>query len=315
MALREQDFNEKHELKVNGGKIRFCLKDIAVEPGTSVNLGEDFDPKFTGGFDDKSDALERLAQNRHKVAQLQETLYADDRYSLLLIFQGMDASGKDGVIRHVMSGVNPQGCHVTSFKAPSTAELDHTYLWRISNALPPRGNIGIFNRSHYEEVLVARVHESILDAQKLPPESRGKSIWRDRYADINAFERHLTRNGVIILKFFLNVSFEEQARRFLERIDDPAKNWKFSARDVKERSYWKEYQTAYEKMLEATSTDWAPWWVVPADNKWFARLLVSDIIAMQLECMDIAPPKLGEEARAELMVARARLISELEQSK
>jgi len=286
---------------------------LQVPPGRDIRLA-DFDAGFHEGLD--RDAAE--AETRRHCEQLDELayrLFAEAKRAVIVVLQGIDTSGKDGTIRMLASGISPQCLDVKSFKAPSALELSHDFLWRVHAAVPAHGRIGIFNRSHYEEVLVARVHESILDAQKLPPESRGKSIWRDRYADINAFERHLTRNGVIILKFFLNVSFEEQARRFLERIDDPAKNWKFSARDVKERSYWKEYQAAYEKMLEATSTAWAPWWVVPADNKWFARLLVSDIIAMQLESMDIAPPKLSEQARAELMIARARLISELEQSK
>ena len=308
--LGSWDFDKKREIAVNGGSIKFRLRDVAVEPGSSISLKKDFDPAFTGGFKDKSDALERLAHNRHRVAELQETLYADDRYSVLVIFQGMDAAGKDGAVSHVMSGVNPQGCRVTSFKAPSEEELDHTYLWRVQKALPPRGTIGIFNRSHYEEVLVVRVHEEILAAQRLPPEARTKRVWRDRYDDINNFERHLTRNGVIVLKFFLNVSYEEQRRRFIERIDEPEKNWKFQPRDVKERAYWKQYQKAYGEMLENTSTKWAPWWVVPADNKWFTRLMVSEIIAMQLQQLDIAPPKVSPERLAEMMALREQLLKE-----
>jgi PPK2 family polyphosphate:nucleotide phosphotransferase len=304
------DFDKKREIKINGSAIRFRLRDLAAQPGASISLKKDYDPSFTGGFKDKSDALERLAHNRHSVAELQETLYADDRYSLLLIFQGMDASGKDGVIRHVMSGVNPQGCRVTSFKAPNPEELDHTFLWRVQKALPSRGTIGIFNRSHYEEVLVVRVHEEILAAQKLPPEARGKHVWRDRYEDINSFEKHLSRNGVIVMKFFLNVSYEEQRRRFIERIDEPEKHWKFSARDVKERAHWKTYQKAYEEMLERTSTKWAPWWVVPADNKWFARLMVSEIVAMQLRQMDIRPPQVSDQALAEMQALRAQLLND-----
>lgn len=308
--LGSWDFDKKREIGVNGGAIKFRLRDVAVEPGSSISLKKDYDPAFTGGFNDKSDALERLAHNRHQVAELQETLYADDRYSVLVIFQGMDAAGKDGAVRHVMSGVNPQGCRVTSFKAPSEEDLDHTYLWRIQKALPPRGTIGIFNRSHYEEVLVVRVHEEILASQKLPPEARGKKVWRDRYDDINNFERHLTRNGTIVLKFFLNLSRDEQRRRFIERIEKPDKNWKFQARDVKERGYWKEYQKAYEEMLEHTSTKWAPWWVIPADNKWFTRLMVSEIIAMQLKQLDIAPPKVSPERLAEMMALRDQLLKE-----
>lgn len=308
--LGSWDFDKKRRIGVNGEAITFRLKDVAVKPGESVSLKKDYDPAFTGGFTDKADAIERLAHNRHRVAQLQETLYADDRYALLVIFQGMDAAGKDGVIRHVMSGVNPQGCRVTSFKAPSEEEIDHTYLWRVQKALPPRGTIGIFNRSHYEEVLVVRVHDEILAGQKLPPESRGKHLWRDRYDDINNFERHLARNGVIVMKFFLNLSYDEQRRRFIERIDEPEKHWKFSARDVKERTLWKHYQKAYGEMLEATSTRWAPWWVVPADNKWFSRLMVSEIIAMQLAQLDIAPPEVSPERLTEMQALRAQLLKD-----
>ena len=308
--LGSWDFDKKRRIGVNGDSIKFRLKDIAVKPGSSISLKKDFDPAFTGGFKDKGDAIEQLAQNRNRVAQLQETLYADDRYSVLVILQGMDASGKDGAIRHIMSGVNPQGCNVTSFKAPSTEEIDHTFLWRVQKALPARGVIGIFNRSHYEETLVVRVHEDILKQQKLPPEARGKNVWKDRYEDINAFERHLERNGTIVMKFFLNISYDEQRRRFIERIEEPDKHWKFNARDVKERAHWKQYQKAYEDMLEATSTKWAPWWVVPADNKWFARLMISEIIAMQLEKLDIAPPKVSTEALAEMLMLREQLLKD-----
>jgi PPK2 family polyphosphate:nucleotide phosphotransferase len=304
------DFDKKRQIAVNGGAIKFRLKDVAVQPGSSISLKKDYDPAFTGNFGGKSDAIERLAHNRHRLAGLQETLYADNRYAVLVILQGMDAAGKDGAIRHVMSGVNPQGCHVTSFKAPSEEELDHTYLWRVQKALPPRGTIGIFNRSHYEEVLVVRVHDEILSAQRLPPEARGKSVWRNRYADINSFERHLTRNGTIVMKFFLNISYDEQRRRFIERIDQPEKHWKFSPRDVKERAYWKQYQKSYEEMLEATSTKWAPWWVVPADNKWFARLMVSEIIAMQLEQLDLFPPVVSPDRVVEMQSLRERLLKD-----
>jgi PPK2 family polyphosphate:nucleotide phosphotransferase len=286
------------------------LKDIAVKPGSSISLKKDFDPAFTGGFKDKGDAIEHLAHNRNRVAQLQEILYSDDRYSVLVVLQGMDAAGKDGAIRHIMSGVNPQGCNVTSFKAPSSEEIDHTFLWRVQKSLPSRGMIGIFNRSHYEETLVVRVHEDILGQQKLPPEARSKTVWKDRYEDINAFERHLERNGTIVMKFFLNISYDEQRRRLIERIDEPDKHWKFNARDVKERAYWKQYQKAYEDMLEATSTKWAPWWVVPADNKWFARLMISEIIAMQLEKLDIAPPKVSTESIAEMLTLREQLLKD-----
>ena len=304
------DFDKRRQIAVNGGAIKFRLKDVAVKPGSSVSLKKHFDPGFTGGYHGKADAIERLAHNRHRLAGLQETLYADNRYGVLVIFQGMDAAGKDGAIRHVMSGVNPQGCRVTSFKAPSEEELDHTYLWRVQKALPRRGTIGIFNRSHYEEVLVVRVHDKILATQKLPPEALGKNIWRDRYDDINNFEQHLMRNGTIVLKFFLNLSYDEQRRRFIERIDEPEKHWKFNAGDVRERANWKHYQKAYQEMLSATSTTWAPWWVVPADNKWFARLMVSEIIAMQLEQLDIAPPIVSKERIAEMTALRENLLKD-----
>ncbi|MDP2358318.1 MAG: polyphosphate kinase 2 family protein [Beijerinckiaceae bacterium] len=308
--LGSWDFDKKRRIAVNGDAIKYRLKDVAVKPGSSIALKKNFDPAFTGGFTDKGDAIEHLARNRNRLAQLQETLYADGRYSVLVILQGMDASGKDGAIRHIMSGVNPQGCNVTSFKAPSTQEIDHTFLWRVQKALPARGMIGIFNRSHYEETLVVRVHEDILGRQKLPPEARGKNIWKDRYEDINTFERHLERNGTIVMKFFLNISYDEQRRRFIERIDEPDKHWKFNAGDVKERGYWKQYQKAYEDMLEATSTKWAPWWVVPADNKWFARLMISEIIAMQLEMLDIAPPKVSTQTLTEMLVLREQLLKD-----
>lgn len=308
--LGSWDFDETRRIPVNGDVIEFRLKDVAVKPNSQVSLKRDFNPAFTGGSAGKSDAVERTAHNRHRLAALQETLYADDRYSLLVILQGMDTAGKDGIIRHVMSGVNPQGCRVTSFKAPSLEELDHTYLWRVQKALPSRGTIGIFNRSHYEEVLVVRVREDILAAQKLPPEARSKHIWRDRYDDINNFEQHLSRNGTIVMKFFLNLSYDEQRSRFISRIDEPDKNWKFSANDVRERANWKRYQKAYEQMLEATSTKWAPWWVVPADNKWFARLMVSEIIAMRLEQLDIAPPKVSKDGLAEMRALREQLLKD-----
>jgi polyphosphate:nucleotide phosphotransferase, PPK2 family len=225
---------------------------------------------------------------------------------VLLVFQGMDAAGKDGTIKHVMSGVNPQGVQVHSFKEPSAEELDHDFLWRAARHLPERGNIGIFNRSHYEEVLVVRVHKEILEAQKLPPELVTKKIWEERYDDINAFERHLARNGTVIRKFFLNVSREEQKKRLLARLDDPDKNWKFSSADAEERRLWKEYGRAYEEMITATSTKLAPWYAVPADNKWFTRVVVASVIIRALEDLDLSYPKIGKEKRREL--ARVRKI-------
>ena len=260
-----------------------------------------WDPADTGGLDlEKDEAGALLARGVGDLLSLQNRLYAQDRWALLLVFQGMDAAGKDGTIKHVLSGVNPQGVHVHSFKEPSAEELDHDFLWRVARHLPERGDIGIFNRSHYEEVLVVRVHREILESQKLPRELVTKSIWRERYDDINAFERHLARNGTVIRKFFLNVSREEQKKRLLARLDDPDKNWKFSAADAAERSLWKDYARAYEEMISATSTKWAPWYAVPADHKWFTRLVVAEVIIRTLEDLDLAYPKLGKKKRREL---------------
>jgi PPK2 family polyphosphate:nucleotide phosphotransferase len=234
-------------------------------------------------------------------------LYAQDRWGVLCIFQAMDAAGKDGAIKHVFSGVNPQGCHVTSFKAPTSTELDHDFLWRHASALPARGVIGIHNRSWYEEVLIARVHPEILQHQKLPPRLVSKQIWDERLEDIAAFERYLTRQGVVVLKFFLHVSAEEQRRRFLARIEEPEKNWKFSARDVAERVHWAEYQDAYEEAIRATATPDAPWYVVPADKKWFTRLIVAAALARTLEGLDLHYPLVTEQQREELRQARETL--------
>jgi PPK2 family polyphosphate:nucleotide phosphotransferase len=251
-----------------------------------------------------------LRENLQELAAAQDLLYADDRFSVLLIFQAMDAAGKDGTIKHVMSGVNPQGCQVFSFKQPSAEELDHNFLWRCMKCLPERGRIGIFNRSYYEEVLVVKVHPQILDGQKLPPGKRGRSFWASRYEDINNFEKHLTRNGTVILKFFLNVSREVQKQRFLERLEDPEKNWKFSPGDVAERGFWKEYMEAYEDALAATSTDDAPWYVIPADHKWATRAIVADIISSTLEGMNLKYPVPDAEQQAALKDARLRLLAE-----
>lgn len=258
----------------------------------------------------KAFAEQMLEQNRSELAEAQDLLYADDRYSLLLVFQAMDAAGKDSTIKHVMSGVNPQGCNVTSFKKPSDEELDHDFLWRCNKALPPRGNIGIFNRSYYEEVLVTKVHPQILDNQRLPVTARGKAFWQARYSDINAFERHLVRNGTVILKFFLNVSKAEQRNRFLARLDTPEKNWKFSAADIRERARWDDYQTAYQEAINATSTPWAPWWVIPADRKWAMRAAVSDIVTSTIKGLDLRYPELSDAQREELAAARAELEAE-----
>ena len=266
---------------------------------------EQWDAADTGGLDlTKDEAAALLAKGVKELLELQDRLYAQDRWALLLVFQGMDAAGKDGTIKHVLSGVNPQGVQVHSFKEPSAEELDHDFLWRAAWHLPERGEIGIFNRSHYEEVLVVRVHRGILESQKLPSELVTKSIWKERYDDINTFERHLARNGTVIRKFFLNVSREEQKRRLLARLDDPDKNWKFATADARERGLWKDYARAYEEMITATSTKWAPWYAVPADHKWFTRVVVADVIIQTLEGLDLAYPKLDKERRSEL--ARVR---------
>ena len=258
----------------------------------------------------KDEAREWLQRGVDWLAEEQDKLYAQDRWSLLLVFQAMDAAGKDGTIKHVMSGVNPQGCQVYSFKQPSSEELDHDYLWRYMRNLPERGRIGIFNRSYYEEVLVVRVHQELLAAQKLPPKLVTKKIWKERLEDIAGFERYLSRNGVVVLKFFLHVSREAQKERFMERLDLPEKNWKFSPADVKERGCWDAYMKAYEEAIRATAAEHAPWYVVPADNKWFTRLVVATAIVETLEKLDLAYPKIDEAKRQELAAARQALESE-----
>ncbi|HVX47360.1 MAG TPA: polyphosphate kinase 2 family protein [Mycobacteriales bacterium] len=270
-----------------------------------VHLAADFDPGDTAGLTSKAEAKEELRLTIERLTDYQQRLYAQNRDALLIIFQAMDAAGKDSAIKHVMSGVNPQGVRVTSFKSPSDEELDHDYLWRCVRALPQRGEIGIFNRSHYEEVLITRVHPEILKAQQLPP-VKG-SIWQRRYREINDFERHLVDNGTHVLKFFLNVSKNEQRKRFLARIDTPAKNWKFSAADVQERERWDDYQQAYEKMLTNTSTEYAPWYVIPADHKWFTRLAVGTIIDAELDEINPRFPTVSKAAQEELAAARKRL--------
>jgi len=267
----------------------------------------DCDPRDTGKIDSKEDATRMLQAGVERLAALQEKLYAQDRWSLLLVFQAMDAAGKDGTIKHVMSGVNPQGCQVFSFKAPSNEELDHDFLWRCSRNLPERGRIGIFNRSYYEEVLVVRVHPEILANQKLPARLVTKNLWKERYEDINAFEQHLARNGTVIRKFFLNLSHEEQRDRFLDRLREPDKHWKFSKADVQERERWDDYMRAYEDAIRATSTPQAPWYVVPADRKWFTRLAVAAAIVDTLEELDLRFPATSPAKRRELAQARAVL--------
>jgi len=305
--LHNFDPDRKVSLKVGKGKVVFRLNDILVPPGKKISLRKDYDPEFTGGYRDKEAALEHVASNVDRLQELQEMLYAQDHYGVLMIFQAMDAAGKDGAIKHVMSGVNPQGCHVTSFKAPSTEELDHDYLWRAAKELPRRGMIGIFNRSYYEEVLVVRVHPELLQKQKLPPEFMGKDIWRRRFGEINHFERYLFQNGFLILKFFLNISRNEQRKRFLARIDEPEKNWKFSVADYQERSFWNDYQAAYQDMLRRTSTEWAPWFIIPANNKWFSRLAVSQVACAALERLDLHFPKVSKARKAELQEIRKQL--------
>jgi PPK2 family polyphosphate:nucleotide phosphotransferase len=282
---------------------------LLVRPGAKIRLQE-CDPAYTGKFKEKEDAASKLADDIKAMAELQDILYAQREYSLLLVFQAMDAAGKDGVIKHVMSGINPQGCQVVSFKAPSPAELDHDYLWRCVRELPERGKIGIFNRSYYEEVLVVRVHPDILASQRIPREVAPKDVWTARYRQINAFEEYLTANGVVILKFFLHVSKKEQKKRFLERIDTPEKNWKFTAADVKERAHWDEYMKAYEEMFRHTSTAAAPWYVIPADRKWFTRTAVADVIVATLRSLKLRYPTPGAEHLAGLREARTFLESE-----
>jgi PPK2 family polyphosphate:nucleotide phosphotransferase len=285
-----------HPFRITNGK-RFQLKD--------------FDPSDTRGLKmDKGEAAELLQRGTQWLAEEQEMLYAQDRWSLLLVFQAMDAAGKDSTIKHVMSGVNPQGCQVSSFKQPSQEDLDHDFLWRYMKRLPERGRIGIFNRSYYEEVLIVRVHEDVLKRQKLPPIFVGKRIWDERLADIAHFEDYLTRQGVIVLKFFLHVSREEQKKRFLKRLDNPGKNWKFSPSDVHERKFWPDYMRSFEEAIRATASENAPWYVVPADHRWFTRLVVAAAIVETVEGLDLAYPKVSAEQKKELAAVRAALVRE-----
>ena len=280
-----------------------------VPPDTKVKLKK-YPPGQTEPFASKEQAQSQLEADILKLSELQAKLHAQDTYALLIIFQGIDAAGKDGTIKHVMSGVNPAGCQVTSFKAPSTEELDHDYLWRHIKALPERGRIGIFNRSHYEEVLVVRVHPELLTKEKIHPTKKRGKIWANRFREINQFERYLVDNDVEILKFFLNLSKEEQKRRFLSRLDSPDKNWKFSEADVKERAFWDDYQKAYEDMLSHTSTEHAPWHVIPADNKWFTRAMVANIIVGKLESLKLNYPELDDSRLRALQNARKILKEE-----
>jgi len=280
-----------------------------VPPGKKIKLSQ-FDPGYHGDFKDKDAAQERLQKDIERMSELQDVFYASDSHSLLIVFQALDAAGKDGAIKHVMSGLNPQGCQVASFKSPSASELDHDYLWRSNLHLPERGRIGIFNRSYYEEVLVVRVHPDFLEAQKLPDRPKGDKIWKQRYREINSFEKYLTDNGTKVLKFFLNVSKDEQKKRFLERIARPEKNWKLSPLDVQERGHWDGYQLAYEEMLSHTSTTHAPWHVIPADRKWFTRVAIANIIVKTLESMKLKYPELNEHQRTQLEEAKTLLEQE-----
>lgn len=290
-------------------KLDDLIKRLIVRPGKKISLKKDFDPAWTADSLNKQSAATLLADGIEKLAEYQDKLYAQNQHSLLIIFQAMDAAGKDGVIKHVMSGINPQGCHVTSFKQPSTEELDHDYLWRCVKALPELGRIGIFNRSYYEEVLVTRVHPDYLASRSI---RMTKDLWKQRFRQINHFERHLSENGTTVLKFFLYVSRKEQKKRFLERIDREEKNWKFSAADVRERGHWQEYLAAYEDCFNHTSTQWAPWHVVPADAKWFTRLCVAGVIYNTLRKLDPAYPELSKEHKAQLQEAKKILLAEKE---
>jgi PPK2 family polyphosphate:nucleotide phosphotransferase len=294
--------------KTKPKNIHKFIKPYVVTSGKHFRL-KDHDPGDTHHLNsaDKPEAKKLMEEGVSLLAGLQEILYAQSKWGLLLIFQAMDAAGKDGTIKHVMSGVNPQGVDVHSFKSPSTEELAHDFLWRTNRCMPSRGKIGIFNRSYYEEVLAVRVHPDYLEKQRIPDELHGHHFWKSRYADIAAFERYLTRNGIAIRKFFLNISKKEQKKRFLERLDVPEKNWKFSAADIKERKYWDAYEDAYEKMIRQTSTEYAPWVVVPADNKWFSRLLVVATVVDTLNEMDLKFPKLSAAQLAELKEARKHL--------
>jgi PPK2 family polyphosphate:nucleotide phosphotransferase len=279
-----------------------------VKPGSKPDLSK-ISTSFTGSFKSKEEAQKKLKQNIKVMTELQQKLYADDRYSMLIIFQAMDAAGKDGTIRHVMSGLNPQGTQVFSFKQPSQEELDHGFLWRIQKCVPERGRIGIFNRSHYEDVLIVRVH-NLVKGQKIPGELLNNDLWKSRFKQINDFERYLHENGTVILKFFLHVSKEEQKERFIARIDDPSKNWKFSESDVAERKYWKDYQEAFEDAIAKTSTKYAPWYIIPADKKWFMRLAVSEIITNRMKKLNLKYPQLSDKQKSDLLVLKKKLEEE-----
>jgi len=298
MATRTEDREEK---------IEELMEVLRVPPGKKIDLKKDYDPGFTGKWMKKEEAEKTLAEGVQMLAEMQDKLWAQNQYAVLMILQALDAAGKDGTIKHVMSGVNPQGVDVHSFKVPSSEELDHDYLWRNFKALPSRGRIGIFNRSYYEEVLVVRVHPEFLASQQLPPELKDERIWKRRFEEINNFEKYLVDNGIIVLKFFLYVSKQTQKERFLKRTMMREKNWKFSAADIKERSHWDDYIAAYEDMFNHTSTEWAPWYIVPADHKWFTRLAVAAVLYNTMKNLNLAYPTVSEEQKQALLVAKEEL--------
>lgn len=317
MSVAENEV-DKAEAKLKSPKLKDMVRrasnlaaEYRVSNGNKFSLS-DFDPGSTGEFEaaDKPRSKRALANGVKALAELQDVLYANREWSVLLIFQAMDAAGKDGAIKHVMSGVNPQGCQVVSFKAPSSDDLDHDYLWRCQRQLPPRGRIGIFNRSYYEEVLVVQVHPEMLKKQRVPERLITSKVWKHRYEDIRAFESHLSRNGTLVRKFFLNVSAEEQKRRFLDRANDPAKNWKFSSSDMKERAHWDSYAKAYQKMIRETATPESPWYVVPADNKWYTRIVVASAIIDALASLKLRYPTVDAQKLEELAEAKAVLMRE-----
>jgi PPK2 family polyphosphate:nucleotide phosphotransferase len=304
--------SEDSDAEFGRKQIRALAAELRVKPGKSVKLRKDFDPGFTGGFDDEAGAgaEELLRQGIELLADYQQRLSAQDQYGVLVVLQGMDAAGKDGIVKHVFSGVNPQSVEVRSFKVPSTEELNQDYLRRYQAKLPERGRMGIFNRSHYEEVLVVRVHKEVLAAQHLPPECAADGIWKRRFRDINAWERYLVENGIHVVKLFLNLSREEQKRRFLDRIEEPDKNWKFTPADIHEREYWDDYQKAFSDVLSETSTEWAPWHVVPADHKWFARLAAAAVIVDALIAIDPQYPTVTPADKRAMAAAEKELLAE-----
>lgn len=304
--MAKKNAKKKLSAKQSRKRLDEFLKPFRITKGKGFRLSQ-IDPGDSRGVKSKEEATEYLQQGISRLAAAQDKLYAQDQWGVLLVFQAMDAAGKDGAIKHVMSGINPQGCQVYSFKGPSAEELDHDFLWRTNRALPERGRIGIFNRSYYEEVLVVKVHEAILQKQRLPKQVLSKRIWEERYEDIRAFERYLARQGYLILKFFLHVSKKAQKERFLERLDRPEKNWKFSLADAQERGYWNAYARAYEDMIRATAAPHAPWYVVPADKKWFTRLVVAAAVDESLDRLGLAYPKVDEAKKKELVAARAAL--------